>query len=140
MATYDPKEILASYGPIILGDYSDGTFVNITQDIEDYRTERGCDGQVDFVKNTGITFTIEISISQTSQVNALLSASRILDVTGNIGALPFLIKDNGPNGSTLIFLPRARIMAPPKLTYGSSTAPRVWTFKGISGEQFTGGN
>ena len=74
--TYDPKLVLMSYGPVILGDFADGSFITCEADQDDYKTERGTDGRVDFIRNIGRTFTVTVRIMQTSAFNDALSAAR----------------------------------------------------------------
>lgn len=140
MPIYDPKKVFASYGLIPLGDFAPGTYIEAVPNKDDFRTVGGSDGSVDFIKNIGITYTIKMLIMQTSQTNTFLSASRLADVTGNVGVLPLLLKDNSPNGTTVLFMPRARIIRPPSLNLADTTTPREWTFSGVSGEYVIGGN
>ena len=136
--TYDPKLVLMSYGPVILGDFADGSFITCEADQDDYKTERGTDGRVDFIRNIGRTFTVTVRIMQTSAFNDALSAARMLDLTANTGPLPLIIKDL--QGLSLQFFPQARIMANPKLGYSATTEAREWVFKCINGDMFIGGN
>ena len=136
--TYDPSKVIMTYGPIPLFDFGEGTFITCEADQDDYRAERGADGAVDFIRNIGRTFTVTAQVLQTSKVNDLLSAMRVSDFTANTGTWPLLIKTL--QGVDLQVFPQARIIAPPTVTYGSTTANREWRFKCINGDMFVGGN
>jgi hypothetical protein len=138
VATYDPKKILAIYGLIPLSDFGEGSFIEVTPDQDDFRTEVGTDGTVDFVRNIGLTYTVKMSIAQTSITNDLLSAARLLDLSTNTGPLPLAIKDL--QGLTTVFFRYARIVKSPSASYSGSTQPREWIFKCILGEMLVGGN
>lgn len=127
-----------TFGPVILADFGEGSFITCQADQDDYRTERGTDGKVDFVRLTGRTFTVEAGIMQTSPINDLLSSLRMADLTASVGAWPLLIKDL--EGFSLQAFPQARIIAPPSMSYGVSTSDRIWRFKCINGDMFVGGN
>lgn len=135
---YDPKLIIMSYGPVFLADFVDGTFITCEADQDDYRTERGTDGRVDFVRNIGRTFTVTATIMQGSNVNTALSGLRVSDFTANTGTWPLLIKDL--KDLSLQFFPQSRIIAPPSVSYAASTVGREWRFKCINGDMFVGGN
>lgn len=136
--TYDPKAVFMSYGPVILADFADGSFITCEADQDDYRVERGTDGRCDFVRNIGRTFTVTASIMQTSAVNDLLSGMRVSDFTAFTGTWPLIIKSL--QGLDLQFFPQSRIIAPPKIGYGDTTSAREWMFKCINGDMFVGGN
>lgn len=136
--TYDPKLVLMSYGPVPFADFAEGSFITCEADQDDYRTERGTDGKVDFVRNIGRTFSVTALILQTSPINDLLSALRVSDFTANTGTWPLIIKDL--QGLSLQFFPQSRIIAPPSMVYAGTTNAREWRFKCINGDMFVGGN
>lgn len=141
MATFDPKQVLAIFGPVIFGDYAKGTFIKVATDGDDFTSEKGADGSYERINNNNNLLTVEISIKQTSPINAALSAIRIADKKANTGVFPFAITDlNGfTPAAPLCVIPKCFIKKAPDLNEADSLQSRTWILEGV-GELFIDGN
>lgn len=131
MATYDPKLVQASLGDIILGDFGPDTFINVNFDMDEFEAKQGATGSTEWVNKNSAIANIEFTILQTSPINDRLSALLSGDRANNTGAVPFMVKDAGPGGTTLVSFAEARIVKRPNLEFGNSTTNRTWTLKGV---------
>ena len=140
MPTYDPKKQVASWGNITLGDFAQDTFIKVTRDADDFELRQGAGGFTEFTNKNSAIHTIEFTVMQTSPINDRLSAALADDRLNNTGVAPFMIKDAGPGGSTLIAFREARISKPADGDMGGSTKDRVWVLKaGAPSEYNIGG-
>lgn len=129
MATYDPKLVQASHGSVILADFAEGTFIEVSQTNEAFELKQGAAGASEWVNKNMDMYDIKFTLLQTSPVNDLLSAALESDKSTNAGALPFMLKDAGPGGTTLVSFGEARIVKAPNAAYGDSTIGREWNLK-----------
>ena len=136
--TYDPKQIIVTFGAIIFTGFMSGTFAAVTQNGEDFSKDKGADGTVDRINMNSDDYSIAITLKQTSLTNDALSVSRKLDKATNVGKLPFQIKDL--NGLSLFYAAQAWIRKAPDPDLGDSLTGREWGFDTGPAEQFIGGN
>jgi len=141
MATYDPKYVTASFKGVILGDFAADTFIKVTRDGDDFEQKQGAAGYDEFTNKNINMHIIEFTCMQTSSINAALSAILAQDRIDNLGEGAFLLKDVGPNGTTLVSISSARITKPAEADMGGSTKERTWTLRGgKAGDYVIGGN
>ena len=131
MGTYDPKFVQASIGDIILGDFGPDTFINVSFETDEFEAKQGAAGSAEWVNKNSAIANIEFTILQTSPINDRLSALLNGDRANNDGAKPFIVKDAGVGGTTLVSFAECRIVKRPNLEFGNSTTARTWTLKGI---------
>jgi hypothetical protein len=136
--TYDPKQIVVTFGPVIMSGFADGTFVQVTRSGDLFSKQKGADGSIDRVNNNTFDFTVAITLKQTSPSNEALSAIVIADQLANAGILPLVIKDL--RGSTLFVAPQAWIAKDPDDSFASDLSSREWRFDTGPAEKFTGSN
>lgn len=136
--TYDPKMVSASFGALTISGYADGTFINVTRSGEAFTKRKGSGGDVERTNKNAFDFTIEITLLQTSSINTALSALMDADQLGNVGVLPFIIKDI--SGQTLFTAPQAWISQDPALEESDETTNRTWTFQTGPAAMVVGGN
>ena len=136
--TYDPKQIIVTFGSIIFTGFMSGTFIAVTQNGEDFSKDKGADGTVDRINMNADDYSVAVTIKQTSLTNDALSAVRIVDKLSNTGKLPFQIKDL--NGLSLFFAAQAWIRKAPDPDLGDSLVGREWGFDTGIADQFIGGN
>lgn len=136
--TFDPKQVKVQFGAITLSGFAKGTAIKVSTDGDDFTLEKGIDGEYERINNNNNLLTIEVTLKQTDPTNDLLSAHRQLDKSTNIGMVPFLIKDMGPGGTTLVG-GLAHIKKAPDLVVADTLQPRTWVFEG-PGKFYLGGN
>lgn len=136
--TYDPKQVIATFGPVILSGYMSGTFITVTRNGDLFEKDKGADGSVDRINRNANDFRISVMLKQTSNINDALSLIVAADIRSNTGKLPFIIKDL--QGTTLFVAPQAWIAADPNDEYSDALTGREWQFDTGAAVKFTGGN
>lgn len=136
--TYDPKQVIVTFGPVIVTGYAEGTFVQITRSGDLFEKVRGADGGIDRVNKNANDYAVALTIKQTSPTNAELSAIGAADQISNAGVFPLTIKDL--NGTTLFFAPQAWIAKDPDDEFSDSLSSREWRLDTGIGAKLTGGN
>lgn len=136
--TYDPKQVLVTFGPVILSGYAAGTFINIARNGDVFEKVRGADGSVDRVNKNANDFSVTLTLKQTSPANTELSALLAADILGNAGVLPLIVKDLG--GATLFTAPQAWIAKDPDDGFSDTLESREWRFDTGIAAKLTGGN
>ena len=138
---YDPNEVsIVVCGIPIEGGFADGTFIEVDQDANDFDDIVGTDGDVTRSKTNDRRGTITITLMQSSESNALLSALSNVDRSKSNGAGvgPLLIKDN--QGTTFFAGEHSWIQKPPAAAFGKTAGPRAWLVRVADLERFDGGN
>ena len=125
--TYDPKQIIVTFGGNILSGFADGTFVVAERNEDMWTTQIGTDGEDTRSKSNNRSGLITVSLMQTSDSNAVLSALALTDEASSAAALPLQIKDN--SGNTLLIAETAWIKKMPSVEYGREAGPREWAFE-----------
>lgn len=154
--TYDPKEVLLTFGTTTFSGFAEGSFIKIDRSGDLFTTVKGADGGVDRVNNNNSIFTVEVTLKQTSPTNEQLAAVAIADSLSNAGVAQMQIKDlrssrsildktieallpKGLNGDKIVFLAEAWISKDPETEYSDTMTNRVWTFT-CSGVKMDSGN
>jgi hypothetical protein len=136
--TYDPKQIIVAWGPIIFTGFPEGTYITIARNGDVFEKSKGADGTVDRVNKNANDFMITLTLKQTSITNDLLSAALIADIESNTGKFPFTIKDL--NGTSTFFSALAWIAKDPDDEYSDALSNREWRFDTGPAVKVTGGN
>lgn len=128
VATYDPSEVdlyLAILHQVV--GFSPDTIINITKDEDYFKAQKGGTGQVERLLVPDRTYTLQISLSQTSPSNSILNALATLDSLTGSGAFPIYAKDS--SGDSLFLAATCWIESPPEASYRKDIQERVWTIK-----------
>lgn len=136
--TYDPKQVIVTFGAIPVSGYAEGTFINIERNGPLFEKTRGADGSIDRTNKNAFDFSVTLTLKQTSPTNQLLSAAAAVDQISNKGVLPLLVKDL--NGATLFTAPQAWIEQDPNDEFGDIAGSREWVFATGPAAKLTGGN
>lgn len=126
--TYDPSQVtllLALIYPV--ESFAPDSIVSLTKDESYYTTSKGATGGVERVHLNDTTYTLEISLSQTSSSNAVLNAFAALDNASRRGVFPIYLKDN--SGNSLFLAESCWIENPPEVRYTNSVEPYRWSVK-----------
>lgn len=136
--TYDPKNVIVTFGATVITGFGEGTFIGITASGASFEKKKGADGVVERVNKNADDYEVTINLTQTNPTNAVLSALHVADKLSNVGIMPLTIKDL--NGTSLFFAPQAWIAKAPDPTYADSTEDREWTFETGAAGNLIGGN
>lgn len=135
--TYDPKQVVITFGAIIFTGFASGTFIQVARSGDLFEKNKGSDGTVDRTNKNAFDFRVTVTLKQTSLTNDLLSAVQVSDIISNLGVLPMTIKQL--NGTTLFFAPQAWIAKDPDDEFADVSGNREWIFDTGVAEKFTGG-
>lgn len=140
LKNYDPKQVLITFGAIIIGGFADGVFCKVERTSEAFNTKAGADGEVCRTRTNDNRGKITITLMQSSLSNDLLSAQHSLDkaLPLGLGTSHLLIKDL--SGRTLCEAPQSWIVKEPDQEFGKEAADREWVLEASDLITFVGGN
>lgn len=138
MPTYDPSQVVLTFGPHIITGYADGTFVKAERDEDTFKKYVGSDGSVTRVRNRSRSGFIEFSLAQASPSNDFLSAVHVQDELGGTGIMPATVKDL--NGTSIAIASEAWVVRPTALEYGRDAGARSWRLDVADLRIFVGGH
>jgi hypothetical protein len=124
--TYDPKEVVITFGSIPISGYAEGTFVRVNRSGDAFAKSKGAGGDIERVNRNQGDFEVTITLQQTASSNTELSAILAADMATNAGVFPLTIEDK--LGNTLFFAPQAWIRKDPEWEDGDELNSREWTF------------
>lgn len=136
--SYDPKQVVVTFGPTVLTGYAEGTFIKISRNGNAFEKSRGADGGVDRVNKNALDYSVALTLKQTSPINAILAGLLLADQISNSGTLPLVVKDLG--GATLFTAAQAWIAKDPDQEFSDSLTTREWTFETGVAANLIGGN
>lgn len=116
MNTYDFKNVTLSLGIYTISEFEAGG-ISWKRDEDLFTKKKGAGGEISRTKKTGSAGVLTVRLKQTSRSNTYINALYILDKTGNAGAVPMTLKDNGPTTSTLIFTENAWVKTLPEVKF-----------------------
>lgn len=125
--TFDPKQVVITFGTVIFTGYAEGEVVTIERNGDAFTGTKGADGGIDRVNNNNNMFEIEVNLKQTSPTNAELSALLTADQLGNAGVLPLSVADL--SGNSIFVAAQAWIKNSPDVSYGDTMSNRTWVFE-----------
>lgn len=127
-AMYDPSSVYVNVAGVIqLEDVTDGTFIEVTKDSDNFSNIVSADGKVYRMKIPGDTYTVTISLQSVSTSSEVLEYLMIADQTTGVGKFPLMIKDT--SGSSLFFATTCWVQSQPTLSFSDNVEARVWTIK-----------
>jgi Protein of unknown function (DUF3277) len=138
VATFDPKSVVITIGPYPLSGFADGTFLELSQDTQQFTKTVGADGFTTRVKSNDYGATLTVTLAQSSPANDYLSALAATDRATNLGVVPILIKDL--SGTSIIFAATGWIQQIPDATWGNEINNLAWIFDLADADTFLGGN
>lgn len=139
LKTYSPSDVSVTLaGMHSVTGFSDGTFIRITKDTKPFSKVRAMDGEVARMYFNDATYTVELTLAQSSSSNNILSMIYNIDSATKMGKFPLFIRDG--RGQTSFLAATAWIEEMPDVTFGAELSERVWKL-GCSGVSLTiGGN
>lgn len=126
--TYAPSEVSLTIALLYdVKDFSEDSMININKDTDYFSTNVGAAGGVERTHIPNDVYTLEISLSQTSPTNTILSSMASIDQLSRLVVFPIFAKDS--SGSSLFLATSCWIESPPDVPYSSSLEDRVWRIK-----------
>ena len=138
MLTYSPKDInITIAGLHSVSGYVDGTFIKIIKDVTPFKMAKAMDGEVVRLAQEDSTYTVELTVAQSSQTNSVLTSLWNIDSALNVGKFPVLVND--ANGQTSFFSGIAWVEQAPDVTFGTGVEPRTWKLRCTYASMIIGG-
>lgn len=136
--TYDPKQVSVIIGSQPMKGFSDGDFVTVERNEDNWTLMVGADGESTRSKNANKSGKITITLLGSSESNDYLSQLQLADeLTGN-GTFGGLIKDN--RGRSLYTFATGWITKQPSAGFAKESPTREWVIETDELIPFTGGN
>ena len=134
--TFSIQACQITFGGFTISGFTPDDAITFTPSNDIFEKVIGCDGDMS-MSQKAVQWDVEVSLSQTSLTNNVLSAVVNADIISGTGVLPFGFVD--PRGATVFTLTAARVMAWPTAAFGSTIKDRKWKLSGV-GFGFVGGN
>lgn len=126
--SYSPEEVdFLLAGVIPVKGFMDGTFIDVRKNVTPFGLHTTTDGMNSRVYRNSATYTVQITLSNTSPSNDVLTKLWQLDEITQMGKFPLLMKDNF--GSSMFFSATAWVQQPSDLYYANRVSERVWIFQ-----------
>lgn len=138
--SYDPAQVVATVGGVILSGFSDGDSIIARRSEEMYFLRVGTDGGVARARNANKSGEFEFKLLQTSLANDLLSALIAANDLTNDGLIVIPIAVFDGSGRSLAVATQCWIKSIPEATFGKEVSERVWVFSAADLKIFHGGN
>jgi hypothetical protein len=137
--TFIPEDVTVSIGAFYFVEgFSEGTFIEVSKDIQPLVTVRSTDGQVARRRVINDTYTIKLTVLRASAANNALTRLWKLDELTDQGKFPILIKDH--SGTGYFFSKSAWVENIPSLQYSTSMESNTWLIRANDGVLNIGGN
>lgn len=122
--TYNPKEVIVSFGSHMVSGYAEDSFVTIDPNGDGVTKKVGCDGEIVRSVSPDDTYVIKLSLLHTSQTNKWLQNKFNQDVKTGDGIFPVMIKDL--KGGMLFSSDAAWPTKPASRGFGKEASNREW--------------
>lgn len=136
--TYDPKQVIITFGTTLVTGYGDGSVVVIERNGQSFTKKKGIDGTIDRTNMNAGDFQVTITLKQTSRTNYEFSEIHKSDQLNNDGIKTLTVKDL--SGETFFNAPSAWIQSDPNIELGAESEDVEWVFDTGIADKFSGGN
>lgn len=128
VSTYNPGDVsLIVAGIHQVTGFSPESIIRIIKDESYFKSFKSPSGKTERIKIPDKTYTLEISLSQTSPSNAVLTGLATLDHITSTAMFPIFAKDS--SGESLFLAGSCWIEVPAEAVYTKDIEERVWTLK-----------
>lgn len=139
LLTYVPSQVSVTIAGLFdIEGFADGTFIEIVKEVAPYQAQVGMDGQVSRTFTFDATYTVTLTLAQTSKSNNLLNRLHAIDLATQLGKVPFFLRDK--EGSTTFFSPTAWIENQPRVSFSKDMETRIWSLRCTDGVLVVGGS
>lgn len=125
MPTYDPKQVVITFGGVPIMGYAEDSFVECAPVEEGFTRKVGADGEVVRSKSNNGCYDVTVTLLQTSLSNGVLSAAEVADRATGAGMLPLSITEISSGSEH--FFPQAWVERP-TWARGKEAGEQAWTF------------
>jgi hypothetical protein len=126
--TYDPKKVILTIGPYVMGGFADGAFITVRRDEDAFSKKTGTDGEVTRAKSNNNSGSIEVVLDLASPSNDALNALATLDELSNAGLVPVLLQEIGNASALPIVAAEAGwVKKKPDQAFSKKAEDRTWT-------------
>lgn len=126
--TYAPSEVSLTIALLYdVQGFSSDSLISIAKDADYFSTNVGAAGGVERTHISNDVYTLEVTLSQTSPTNTILSSMASIDQLSRLVVFPIFAKDS--SGSSLFLATSCWIESPPDVTYSGDLENRVWRIK-----------
>jgi hypothetical protein len=122
--TYNPQEVTVALGNHIVTGFADDSFISIDPTGDRITKKVGCDGEIVRSVSPDKTYTVKLSLLQTSESNRFLQNKHEQDMTTGDGTYPILIKDL--KGGLVFSSESAWAKGPASRGFGKEAGNREW--------------
>ena len=129
--TYNPKQVLISFGNHMVSGYAEDSFVTVDPNGDGVTKKVGCDGEIVRSISPDDTYVIKLSVLHTSATNSFLQNKFNQDIKTGDGMFPVLIKDL--KGGMLFSTDAAWPSKPASRGFGKEASNRDWELHTGSG-------
>lgn len=137
VGTYSPEDVSVSIGAAIISGFTEGTFINIARNEDQYTMVVGADGKVTRSKNANRSGTMTLTLKASSASNDVLSAIASLDELAGTGVKAVIVKDNSGRS---VYAGKGWIRKTPAGEFAKEVGDREWMLDIASLTPFAGGN
>lgn len=127
MKTFDPKQVVITFGGHLLDGFAEGTFVKVERAKPLYETTVGAYGDAVRTKSNDRSGSVMVTLMQTSSSNDALSQMLRLDEDTPGGAPARALQVQDLSGNTLVHAENAWLKGWPTQEWGDSVGSREWT-------------
>lgn len=141
MKKWNLRNLSITWGAILVNaNFGASGALVYTPNEDDYKLVVSPDGVGSLCATNNTSGKFQVKLAQTSEINAQLSAARILGILSQNAAsvAPFTVRDL--EGTTLIACLNAWISRPPDGDWQQEITERVWAFESDDVKLFHGGN
>lgn len=163
VSTYSPADVSVIYGLKHINGFVDGSFITIHRETPIFSHSRAMDGSTALSMQRFSTYTVTLTLSQTSDSNQFLHSLQKLmlksltkldstspfsglsslsgiktTVSTIISKLPFIIRDG--SGNSVFFSNECWLDTEPDVTYSAGMEGRTWTIKCLNATNSIAGN
>lgn len=124
--TYASKKVIIAWGSHVVTGYAEDSFVTVDPHGEGVNKVVGCDGEIARSLDPNQTYTVKLSVLQTSDSNAFFNKMQKLDSETGEGVFPLLITDL--MGGTIFSADEAWLQKGASRVWGKANQNREWTF------------
>ena len=126
--TYDPKKVILTVGPYVMGGYADGTFITVRRDEDAWSKKVGTDGEVTRAKSNNLAGHIEVVLDMASPSNDALTALATLDEVSNGGVVPVTVREVGnASGLPILVSEAGWVKKKADQAFSKKSEDRTWT-------------
>lgn len=138
LRTYSPAGVSLVLAAYEVEGFSEDSIISINKDDRFFQTAVGATGYVERTHRPSSTYTLQVTLSQTSPSNTFISSLATLDNLSRYAAIPLFIKDS--SGDTVFFAGSSWVEDEPEVSFTNGLEDRTWEIKCSDVVTTIGGN